>query len=636
MSAITQELEKLKSTLLIEKEEDYEIYRKKIASLSLAERRKEGYTWSPVKVIKSGYTIGEKAFVVVERSRELDAPHQFRSGMPVRFYTQYADFKNPERSGVINFLQKNKMKIILNAKDLPQWLNQDLLAVDVEFDGRTYVEMEKALNQVIDARGNRLAELRDVILGKTEPFTDPHYHFPPIPELNNAQNVAVRNILASSDVTVIHGPPGTGKTTTLVHAIEQLSKKEMEILVTAPSNTAADVLAIRLSDLGLKVVRIGHISRVDESILKHTLEAQLAAHPESKNIKKVKIEAAEMRRQAQKFKRKFDGEARKERNHLWTQAKELSSWANQLERRLLDQILDASHVIICTLVGVTNRAISNRKFSTVIIDEAAQALEPAAWIPISRASRVVLAGDPFQLPPTVKSYKAEKEGLAITLIEKCIERHKQVNLLNIQYRMNSAIMEFSNQQFYDGNLKAADSVADHKLEGIDDYPKVIFIDTAGCGFEEQSKEGQKSKFNEDEFFILREHLYQLTAKYKFDESPSFAIISPYREQVIRMDTYVQEDEALFPYPIEINTIDGFQGQERDVVYISLVRSNSKSEIGFLKDYRRMNVAMTRAKKLLVIVGDSGTIGSHEFYQNFLNYVEKIGGYQSAWEYMKAT
>ena len=635
MSKITEELEQLKKVLQIEKEEDYELYRKKIASLSLSERRKEGYTWSPVNVIKSGYTIGEKAFVVVERTREIGQPHQFRSGMPVKFYTQ-SDYKNPERSGVINFLQRNKMKIILNSKDLPDWLNQNDIGVDMEFDGRTYVEMEKALNQVIEAKGDRLAELRDVLLGKTEPYSDIHFNPEPDPNLNSAQNVAVRNIMASRDVAVIHGPPGTGKTTTLVHAIQQLSKKEMGILVTAPSNTAADVLAIRLSDLGLQVVRIGHISRVDESILKHTLEAQLAAHPESKNIKKVKIEAAEMRRQAQKFKRKFDGEARRERNHLWAQSKELSSWANQLERRLLDQILDSSQVIICTLVGVTNRAIANRKFSTVIIDEAAQALEPATWIPITRASRVVLAGDPFQLPPTVKSYKAQKQGLSVTLIEKCIERHKKVNLLNTQYRMNFAIMEFSNQQFYNGNLKAAESVSDHSLDGMRENSKVLFIDTAGCGFEEQSKEGQRSKFNEEEFFILREHLYQLVAKFEAEASPTIAVISPYREQVIRMETYITEDDSLSPYPIEINTIDGFQGQERDVVYISLVRSNTKSEIGFLSDYRRMNVAMTRAKKLLIIVGDSGTIGAHDFYQNFLNYVEKIGGYQSAWEYMRTS
>lgn len=633
MSNSAEELKQLLDVLKIEKKHDFDLYRKMVEQLSISERRKKGYTWLPLKIIRSGYTIGERAFVLVERTKELDEPHQFRSGMPVRFYTQQVDMKKPERSGVINFIQRNRMKIILNAKDLPEWLYHDQIGVDVEFDGRTYVEMEKAINQVMEAKGDRLAELRDVFFGKTLPYSDSQFQFNPIAKLNDSQNKAVKDILSNRDVSIVHGPPGTGKTTTLVHAIKILAKTEHGILVTAPSNTAADVLAERLAAQDLTVTRIGHISRVDESIVNLTLEAQLAAHPESKNIKRVKIEAAEMRRQADKFKRKFDFEAKRERKHLRTQAKELSSWANQLEKRLIDQIIESSQVVVSTLVGVTNRVLNNRKFKTVVIDEAAQALEPATWIPITRASRVVLAGDPFQLPPTVKSYDAEKKGLNITLIEKSLTRVPNVNLLNTQYRMHSAIMQFSNLQFYNGTLKADASVQSHRLR-IGDYPPVVFIDTAGCGFDEQSKEGQRSRFNEEEFFILREHLYQLVENTEPEDAPSIALISPYREQVNRMDTFLSEDEKLNSYSIQTKTVDGFQGQERDVIYISLVRSNSRGEIGFLSDFRRMNVAMTRARKLLVVVGDSGTIGATGFYQKFIDYVEKNGGYQSAWEYMR--
>ncbi|MCB0550178.1 MAG: AAA family ATPase, partial [Phaeodactylibacter sp.] len=262
-----------------------------------------------------------------------------------------------------------------------------------------------------------------------------------------------------------------------------------------------------------------------------------------------------------------------------------------------------------------------------------QALEPGAWIPITRASRVILAGDPFQLPPTVQSREAQKRGLDVTLIEKLLLRLPEVKLLNVQYRMNEAIMNFSNSRFYQNALKADDSVRQHRLD-IEDSTPVSFIDTAGCGFEEKVQEKYQSRYNPEEFFILREHLYLLKSAFNDAPLPSIAIISPYREQVLHMQKAIEEDAGLAGLPLSINTIDGFQGQERDVVYISLVRSNGKGEIGFLKDYRRMNVAMTRARKKLVVVGDSATIGNDGFYEAFLNYCEKEGSYQTAWEYMR--
>jgi len=638
MSDNQNELQQVLEALLIEKKEDFEQFKAHVQSLSLEEKRKQGYTWNPLEVISSGYTFGERAFVVVQRSKALDQPHTFRSGKTVNFYCGQAGVHNPERIGVINYVDRNKMKIVLNARDLPDWMGLGMLGVDLLFDERTYLEMEKALKAVIEAKGDRLAELRNVFIGKAEnkfhlPNTAPDIFIPPqnIPSLNQSQNEAVQQILSSRDVAIIHGPPGTGKTTTLVQIIKLLSKTEMNILVTAPSNTAVDLLTERIANAGLSVVRIGNISRVDEKLVMHTMDAQLAAHPESKNIKKVKIQAAEMRRTARKFKRKFGHEERNERRSLLKEAKELSSWANHLEERLIDQILASANVITATLVGSSNSILKKVKFRTVIIDEAAQALEPASWIPISRASKVILAGDPLQLPPTIKSYKAKALGLGKTLIEKSIERLPEISLLKTQYRMNETIMGFSNQQFYKNILVADASNANLQ---IGDTAPLVFIDTAGCSFDEIVNPIFQSKYNPDEFNILREHLYQLKEYFDLETPPAITIISPYREQVVYIKRNVKEDELLNKLPIRIDTIDGFQGQESDVVYISLVRSNSKGEIGFLKDYRRMNVAMTRAKRKLIIIGDSATIGGDDFYAAFLEYCDKSGLYQSAWEYMR--
>ncbi len=633
MSDNKNELHQVLEALLIEKKEDFDQFKAHVQSLSLDEKRKQGYTWNPLEVLSSGYTFGERAFIVVQRTKNLNEPHTFRSGKTISFYTGQAGVSNPERIGVINFVDRNKMKIILNAKDLPDWLGLGMLGVDLLFDERTYLEMEKALKLVIEAKDNRLADLRNVFLGKTENrFHLQDYHVVSVPNLNKSQNEAVNQVLTSLDVTIIHGPPGTGKTTTLVQAIKLLSKTEMNILVTAPSNTAVDLLTERIAGEGLQVVRIGNISRVDENLIQHTLDAQLAAHPEAKNIKKVKIQAAGIRKSARKFKKKFGHEERNERRRLLKEAKDLSSWANHLEDRLIDQILSSANVITATLVGSSNSILKKVDFKTAIIDEAAQALEPASWIPITKASKVILAGDPLQLPPTIKSYKAKSAGLGNTLIEKSIDRLPKISLLKTQYRMNETIMGFSNQQFYNNVLLADASNANLQ---IGDTAPLLFIDTAGCGFDEIVNPNYKSKYNPDEFLILSEHLYQLVEQFKEEEDiPNIAIISPYREQVIHIKQQIPEDEILNKFNIKVGTIDGFQGQESDIVYISLVRSNSNGEIGFLKDYRRMNVAMTRAKKKLVIIGDSATIGGDDFYAAFLDYCDKKGIYQSAWEYMR--
>jgi ATP-dependent RNA/DNA helicase IGHMBP2 len=630
------ELKRLQELLAIEKQADLDFFKTVIQNKPLDQRRSEGFTWYPLSIKSSGYTYGERAFVVVERNGDPDAPHQFRSGNVVNLFTQQADAYRAEYSGTIQYISKNIMRIVLNSKDLPDWLGGGAIGVDLLFDERTYLEMEKALIKVMDAKGNRLAELRDIFLGhkKQDIGRIPENTFLNIEKLNESQNRAVQNIMYSHDISIIHGPPGTGKTTTLVAAIKKLTETESTVLVTAPSNTAADLLTERLSTEGVAVVRIGNISRVDETIVRHTLDAQLANHPEAKNIKKIKIKAAELRRQARAYKRRFDFEAKSKREQLKQEARDMSAWANDLEQRLIDEILDNAQVITCTLVGASSSILDNRKFRTVVIDEAAQALEPATWIPILKASKVVLAGDPFQLPPTVKSIEAQRGGFTSTLIEKSIERLTNINLLNIQYRMNQTIMGFSNTWFYNGELKAHPSVSERMTLILNDEKAIAFIDTIGCGFEEQAHPEKQSRFNPEEFYILREHLYQFLDLFTY-EKPSIGIISPYREQVIFIEKEIEIDPLLKNIPITVQTIDGFQGQERDVMYISLVRSNEKKDIGFLSDYRRMNVAMTRARMKLVVVGDSGTIGENKFYKTFLDYVDIEGSYNSAWSFMKA-
>ncbi|MCC7245826.1 MAG: AAA family ATPase [Saprospiraceae bacterium] len=655
---------RLRALLEQERDEDLREYLKQVRERPLSERVERGFTWYPLQIVKTGFAIGEKAWVLLERTSRLDEPHQFRAGQSINFFTQSQHVKHPEKQGIINYVERNRMKIILNARDVPDWVTFGQLGVDMLFDDRSYQEMFRALDKVSAAKGDRLAELRDLLTGKKVATPEIIHGLPEAPGLNDSQRQAVAAILANRDVTLLHGPPGTGKTTTLVAAIQRLVERENTVLVTAPSNTAADLLTERLADAGLNVVRVGNISRVDEHILPHTLDSILAQHPESKNIKKVKIQAAEYRRQARQHKRSFGFEERREREHLKHQSRELEAWANELESRLVEQILSSAQAITCTLVGAAHPLLENYKFRTCIIDEAAQALEPAAWIPILKCSRVVLAGDPFQLPPTVKSIEAARNGLSVTLIERGIQLLPQhVHLLDVQYRMHHVIMNFSNEYFYNGALKAHESVHDRQLNlpemqdvllngGLDGLSTLVFIDTAGTGFEEKvnrsaAKDSSRalSKYNPEEGLLLREHLLQLLQRFPdADARPDIGVLSPYREQVNYLEETFLEDPDISPMmtlerraagrDLVVNTIDGFQGQERDVIYISLVRSNAKSEIGFLTDYRRMNVAMTRARKLLVVIGDSGTIGNNPFYARFLAYCEQHGLYESAWTYMK--
>ncbi len=600
----------------------------------LAKRAEDGSSWFPVQVESSGYGLGEYPFLIIERTKHKGKPHKFRPGMPVTYFSQQPGNELASLRGVVNFADRDRMKITFSVEELPEWALKSKNGVDLSFDERSYREMLRALETAANAKGNRLAHLREVLYGHV-PAAFRNERFPVgASHLNDSQRRAVEHVLRAEDVALVHGPPGTGKTTTLVEAVRRLAQTEKNILVCAPSNPAVDLLTERLSEAGLQVVRIGNLSRVDESLLRYTIEGRMADRAEIQEVKKMKLEAAQLRRKAEQFRRHFGEKEREERRWAWEEARTVMAHARMLEDYVVQKIIAEADVICCTLVGAVDSYLEKRTFGTVVIDEAAQALEPATWIPIAKAHRVVFAGDPHQLPPTVKSPEAARLGYARTLMEKALERLSEASLLTVQYRMNEVIMDFSNAWFYQGALQAADFVKYRtvSLEGGNEWP-LEFIDTAGCGFEEKQHPETLSRYNEDEYFVVRRHLDDLLARAK-TRPYSVGIISPYKEHTLFIQSAFKTDFDHFPLAdVAIDTVDAFQGQERDVIYISLVRSNDKGEIGFLSDIRRMNVAMTRAKLKLVVVGDSATFGNHPFYRAFLDYCEKTGSYTSAWGYL---
>lgn len=620
----------LKKLLTLEKSSDLTQYNQMMSSSSLKEKIGKGVCWEPLVIKDTGYGIGDYPFVVVERVKNKEVYHQFSAGKPVLLYLAGGE-PNENCKGTIHFLTGNTMKIILAANDEPDWLSAGRIGVQLLFDDKSYEEMDKTLDKLAISKESAIQDFLDVIL-KVKPnkplLTN---KVPPIPHLNPSQNKAVEMIVNNQDICIVHGPPGTGKTTTLVDAIHQLTKWENRVLVSTPSNAAADLLTEKLAQKGVNVLRIGNVSRIDAGVMEHTVEFKLSESAHIKQIKQIKKQADEYRRMALKYKRNFGRDERMQRNLLLAEAKKSVKDAIDLENAAIEVMINRAQVITCTLVGADHRHIQHLTFDTVVIDEAAQAMEPATWIPMSKGKRVVLAGDPFQLPPTVKSDEARKAGLEVTLMEKCIEHFQNVSLLNTQYRMNEKIMGFSNNYFYGGALMAADSVKNHSLTlNGESSDAVELVDTAGCGFEEATNQETRSYFNEGEWKIINSHLEALLVQ--SDAPPSIGIISPYKEQVNYIREHISE-KWLSDHDITIHTVDSFQGQERDVIYISLVRSNEKSEIGFLRDYRRMNVAMTRARKKLIVVGDSATFGKDPFYGTFLEYCETVQAYHSAWEWM---
>ncbi|MFB9861984.1 IGHMBP2 family helicase [Rufibacter immobilis] len=647
MDKILNELLDVRALLKLEQEEDRRQYQLKNAQTSITERKRLGICWYPVNVIKQEVGFGNKMVVELERISGRDQLHMFQAGSSAALFT---NGEGGALNGVVLEVKRNKLRLATTKEDLPDWLEGGArLGVELTFDEVSYREMEIALMKVMEAEKSRLAQLRDIILGAEPAIFRREKPFTPIASLNDSQNEAVRNIVQAKDVAIIHGPPGTGKTTTLVQAILQtLQTGEQKLLVTAPSNTAVDLLTEKLAEQGVNVIRIGNPSRVSEVLLEHTLDAQIMHHREYRQLKKLRKSAQEYKAMASQYKRSFGPQERAQRQFMKEESKRVLAQADDVEEYITEDLLDRVQVITCTLVGSANRTIRHLQYDTVFIDEAAQALEPACWIPITRANRVVLAGDHHQLPPTVKSMAAERGGLARTLFEKCIERQPETAvMLTTQYRMHEHIMGFSNQQFYRGELQAHESVRTATLSEVHPVfePGLIveFIDTAGCGFNDQTIGEGSSTANPEEADVLLKHLLNLLTPYEPAEASEaqseprlrIGIISPYRAQINYLTDQVEHEpklaQLLTRRQLSVGTVDSFQGQERDIMYISMVRSNPEGEIGFLADIRRMNVAMTRAKKKMVIVGDSATLGQHPFYQEFMNYAESIGAYRSAWE-----
>lgn len=636
MSRAVKELKKVLALLLQEKEEDLLQYKRKVANTSIVERRKEGVCWYPLSVERTKFDAGERLLVKVSRPKEHKESHLFQSGKLVSIFSN-AGSNNEQKhaiTGVVNRSGEREMIITLNNDDEPDWLHDGNVGVQLMFDENAYLEMERALNIVMNPLDNRLEQLRGILLESEEASFSQQYPVE-IPHLNSSQNKALQLISSADDLAIVHGPPGTGKTTTLVESIHHTLKSENQVLVCAPSNAAIDLLCEKLGEKGLNVVRVGHPARVTEEILSKTLDAQIAHHNNYKDLKAIKKQADEYYRTARKYKRNFGHEERQQRRLLLQESSKLKKEAEQLEYYIVNDILSNAQVIASTMVGASNYQIRDRKFNTVFIDEAAQGLEPATWIPITKANRVVFAGDHCQLPPTIKSFEAARAGLDETLFEKAIKRNKADVMLQEQYRMHADIMRFSSQYFYGNKLKANENVEDWKV--FEEDLAIEFIDTAGCGFFEQVDKETRSSFNPEESDLLLKHFreyFSTIDQTLGDIETSVGVISPYKAQVNLLQQNFKGVEEEFENTkalISVNTVDSFQGQERDVIYISLVRSNEKGEIGFLGDTRRMNVAMTRARKKLVIIGDSATIGQHQFYSKFLDYVNEIGAYRSAFE-----
>lgn len=634
---------KLLELLKIEREEDLQSYLKLTESTSVSERRANGITWYPIAIRGSEMSRGDYLTVEVERTTHQEVAHQLRFGMPAVLFSNH-DPKKDRVEGTISHQSGNRLKITLRTDELPEWARDGKLGIDLLFDDSSYDEMQNAL-KTADSLDNKTEEavLVKILTGEKKPTFRQDIPFYSAPKLNASQQNAVNKILSANELAVVHGPPGTGKTTTLVEAIKALIMQDKkQVLVVAPSNTAVDLLSEKLSDQGLNVLRVGNPARVSDQLMSLTLDSKMSGHAQMKEIKNLKKQANEFRNMAHKYKRSFGKAERDQRKALFDEAHRIMKDVGKTEQYIIDDLVSKAQVITATLVGSNHYTVRNLKFETVVIDEAGQALEPACWIPILKSKKVVLAGDHCQLAPTIKSNEAAKKGLATTLLEKCVSIHAEsVVLLEEQYRMHESIMGYSSRIFYGNKLRAHDSVARHQLFAAD--APLAFIDTAGCGFDE--KLDGTSSINTEEAAFLFKHLHMLAEKLEARpeympgqaaplQLPTIAIISPYKQQIQILKEQLLHSPVLqkFGDRISINTIDSFQGQERDIVYISMVRSNPEGEIGFLADIRRMNVAMTRARKKLVIIGDSATLSVLPFYSDFITYAENLNAYQSAWEY----
>jgi superfamily I DNA and/or RNA helicase len=518
--------------------------------------------------------------------------------------------------GILLSLDGRSGEFRLFAPDFPDWIEDDGVGIKLAPDTRTTGIMKKALGEL---------ELNKSLFQLFETLHSEHPAELTVPEipaafpgfrntrLNESQRTAVKAICSNESITVVHGPPGTGKTTTLVEAITQLVNAGEKIIVSAPSNTAVDNIAKGLINQGIKILRVGNTSKVDEVIFSHTTEGKLAGSRQQKEIKQLKIRAEEFRRMALKYKRSFGKAEREQRNLLFKEVKNIRADIKKMQAYNEERLFAEADVIAGTPIGLYDAGINKIHFDSLVIDEAGQCIEPLAWCIFPLAEKIVLAGDHWQLPPTVLSNDAARLGLNRSILEIAITKVPAVFLLNTQYRMKPSIAGFSSQYFYNDLLLTADHL-------VNTGTHLTFIDTAGSGYEEKRGNDGTSLQNEGELLVLQKLLE--TEELEID---TIAVISPYAGQVTAARERLDRS-------IRVSTIDSFQGQEKEVIIVSLVRSNDEGEIGFLKDYRRMNVALTRAKEKLFVIGDSATLGADPFYNSFLGYVEKHGSYRSIWEF----
>ena len=609
-------------------------YKKLSQGKSIAEKLDSGIVWFPVVIEKSVYTVGEQIELTVERTKHMDMPHKFKTGVGCRLFRFEGSTETESVRGIVSGIKKNKMSLILSEQvhsksDLGAF--KGYLGLELIYDDRPYKIMEEAIKRVSKTDTPAISNFKSIISKKSDKHLTSYREHTPytIPTLNDSQNDALQGALSAPPITIIHGPPGTGKTTTLVQLTRALLKEEKKILVCAPSNNAVDLLAIKLDAIGISTLRVGNVTRISDRLSHLTLAEKARLHDDWQHIKKVKIEANNAIKMAGKRKRSFGPKERAQRNAMYREAKDLRHWAKDLEQKLLQSIIANSQAICSTLIGVSHKSISDLHFDTVIIDEASQALEPECWNVMLRADKVILAGDHLQLAPTVKSKEAIEMGLADTLLSRLSDKISHTYLLRTQYRMHASILSFSNHRFYDNQLESSDKVAQRS---IDDRPLEI-IDTSGCGFDETQNLKTLSRFNEGEYFMLREHFLQHQSNYK---NLSIGIITPYAEQAKFITSRIEEETIYRDMSIRVNSIDGFQGQEKDVIYISLVRSNQNGEIGFLADERRLNVALTRARQKLIVIGDFSTLSQNSLFNSLAEHVEKVGHYSSGWEYMDMT
>ena len=623
-------LQRQRMLLEIEYNHEKEEFRKQTETMGVERKVRRGDAWFPISIGRSYYNSLNQMVVEVMRQPGSDIEHNFEAGRPVCFFTIKNDMgtagaKNTKGGSKLQYLsftatvsyaEQDRMVVALpDSGRIVDLQRQNALGVQLFFDETSYRLMFEALDRVIRARSGRLADLRDIFYTKA-PASRCTFDAMRFPWLNASQEKAVNEVLWAKDVAVVHGPPGTGKTTTLVEAIFETLRRESQVLVCAQSNMAVDWISEKLVDRGINVLRIGNPTRVNDKMLSFTYERRFEAHPDYPQLWSIRKAIRELRQQ------------RKHADSWHQKMDRLKSRATELELRIRSSLFGEARVIASTLTGAANRVLEGEKYSTLFIDEAAQALEAACWIAIRKAGRVILAGDHCQLPPTVKSIMALKGGLGKTLMERIVENKPEtVTLLKMQYRMNEQIMKFSSEWFYHGMVESAPTVS-HR--GILDYDTpMMWIDTAECDGKEEFVGENFGRINRAEAELtlqtLQQYLEKIGKQRILDESIDVGIISPYRAQVQLLRKELRKREFFRPYRhlLTVNTVDGFQGQERDIILISLVRSNDGGDIGFLRDLRRMNVAITRARMKLIILGSSETMTSHPFYKKLYEYVGQL-------------